>query len=266
MAAQHSRYGDYSTRYRFNGKEQDEATGFYYYGARYYEPNLSRWLSTDPLAEKYQGFSPYNYTLNNPINLVDPDGRVVEDTFKVLNNGKIKKVDNKKYFDKEGNEVDKLISEKTGESIKVKAGVLKGTKITKIKEERKMQTIDVSKEENAVQLFMFLSKSTTKLKEFAIVYFDNKKSYIYTSFTKATAHGLEYLIYQNKTSKIQIHMHSHPGFNVDPSPPDISSVKYLKNRGHNEIRAYIYSPIYNSLKPYDENSTWEIPEIILTPK
>ena len=77
MAAQHSRYGDYSTRYRFNGKEQDEATGFYYYGARYYEPSLSRWLSVDPLAEKYQGFSPYNYTLNNPIMLVDPDGRVV---------------------------------------------------------------------------------------------------------------------------------------------------------------------------------------------
>jgi len=75
MAAQHSRYGDYSTRYRFNGKEQDEATGFYYYGARYYAPSLSRWLSTDPLAEKYQGFSPYNYTLNNPVIMIDPDGQ-----------------------------------------------------------------------------------------------------------------------------------------------------------------------------------------------
>ena len=78
MAAQHSRYGDYSTRYRFNGKEQDQATGFYYYGARYYAPSLSRWLSTDPLAEKYQGFSPYNYTLNNPVMLVDPDGMRVK--------------------------------------------------------------------------------------------------------------------------------------------------------------------------------------------
>jgi len=78
MAAQHSRYGDYSTRYRFNGKEQDEATGFYYYGARYYAPSLSRWLSTDPLAEKYTSFSPYNYTLNNPIMLVDPDGMQVD--------------------------------------------------------------------------------------------------------------------------------------------------------------------------------------------
>ena len=81
MAAQHYRYGDYSTRYKFNDKEQDQATGFYYYGARYYAPSLSRWLSTDPLAEKYQGFSAYNYTLNNPINLVDPDGRSVETDF-----------------------------------------------------------------------------------------------------------------------------------------------------------------------------------------
>jgi len=88
MAAQHYRYGDYSTRYRFNGKEQDEATGFYYYGTRYYEPNLSRWLSTDPLAEKYQGFSPYNFTLNNTVRLVDFDGRSVDD---IVIRGKEKK-------------------------------------------------------------------------------------------------------------------------------------------------------------------------------
>jgi len=33
------------------------------------------WLGVDPLAEKYPSYSSYNYTLNNPINLVDPDGR-----------------------------------------------------------------------------------------------------------------------------------------------------------------------------------------------
>ena len=87
MAAQHSRYGDYSTRYRFNGKEQDEATGFYYYGARYYAPSLSRWLNVDPLAEKYQGFSSYNYTLNNPVMFVDPDGRSVDDIVFFNRNG-----------------------------------------------------------------------------------------------------------------------------------------------------------------------------------
>jgi len=102
MAAQHSRYGDYSTRYKFNGKEQDEATGFYYYGARYYAPSLSRWLSTDPLAEKYQGFSPYNYTLNNPVRFVDPDGRFVSRTrawwYKIWHRGTVGKDKGGEYF------------------------------------------------------------------------------------------------------------------------------------------------------------------------
>ena len=64
-------------RYLFNGKELDEETGLYYYGARYYDPMESRWLSVDPMAEKYAGWSPYNYTLNNPVNLIDPDGKDV---------------------------------------------------------------------------------------------------------------------------------------------------------------------------------------------
>jgi RHS repeat-associated protein len=67
--------GTYSNRWKFNGKELDNDTGLYYYEARYYDPSLSMWMSVDPLAEKFPGWSPYNYTLNNPINLVDPDGR-----------------------------------------------------------------------------------------------------------------------------------------------------------------------------------------------
>ena len=74
MAAQHAG-GTYATRYKFNGKELDPQTGYYYYGARYYDPVVSRWLSIDPLAEKYPGLSPYNYTANNPVMLVDPDGK-----------------------------------------------------------------------------------------------------------------------------------------------------------------------------------------------
>ncbi|WP_236255547.1 RHS repeat-associated core domain-containing protein [Chryseobacterium indoltheticum] len=60
--------------YKFNGKELDAETGYYYYGARYYNPRVSLWLNVDPLAEKMPSWSPYVYTFNNPINLVDPDG------------------------------------------------------------------------------------------------------------------------------------------------------------------------------------------------
>ncbi len=47
----------------------------YYYGARYYNPRVSQWLSVDPLAEKHPNESPYIYTSNNPIIYIDPDGR-----------------------------------------------------------------------------------------------------------------------------------------------------------------------------------------------
>ncbi|EAS20175.1 hypothetical protein BBFL7_02576 [Flavobacteria bacterium BBFL7] len=68
----------YQTEFKFNGKELDSETGMYYYGARYYDPSLSIWMSVDPLAEQFPNFSPYNYTMNNPINMVDPDGRASE--------------------------------------------------------------------------------------------------------------------------------------------------------------------------------------------
>jgi RHS repeat-associated protein len=46
----------------------------YYYGARYYNPRESVWLSVDPLAELAPNMSPYRYAFNNPTNFVDPYG------------------------------------------------------------------------------------------------------------------------------------------------------------------------------------------------
>src|SRR5690606_26732046 len=62
-------------QYKYNGKEFDEETGNYFYGARYYDPKLSIFISVDPLAEKFPDKTPYHYVSNNPINLIDPDGR-----------------------------------------------------------------------------------------------------------------------------------------------------------------------------------------------
>ena len=60
-----------------SGKEKDSETGYYYFGARYYNPDLSLWLSVDPMSDKYPSLSPYNYCAWNPMKLVDPDGRDV---------------------------------------------------------------------------------------------------------------------------------------------------------------------------------------------
>ena len=74
---------DASNRWRYSGKEEQKALNSYLplidYGARMYDPTIARWMSVDPMAEKYYPLSPYNYCLGNPIILVDPQG----DTLKI---------------------------------------------------------------------------------------------------------------------------------------------------------------------------------------
>ncbi|EMB38907.1 RHS repeat-associated core domain-containing protein, partial [Treponema denticola ATCC 35404] len=90
--------------FRFTGKEMDEETGLYYYGARYLDPKYSRWLSGDPALNDYIPKAPiddeakkhnenlpgmggiyntinlhvYHYAGNNPVKYTDPDGREIE--------------------------------------------------------------------------------------------------------------------------------------------------------------------------------------------
>jgi len=71
------RNSSWNAPYTFSGKEKDVETGYGYFGARYYDSGLSVWLSVDPLSDKYPSMSPYNYCANNPVMLVDPDGRFI---------------------------------------------------------------------------------------------------------------------------------------------------------------------------------------------
>ena len=77
--------------YKFNGKQFDDETGLYYYGARYMNPVTSLWYGVDPLAEKYQFLGSYVYCSANPIKIIDVDGN---DEFHVNGNGNIIKVVN----------------------------------------------------------------------------------------------------------------------------------------------------------------------------
>lgn len=82
FGAKHVR-SDYSqltvNRYKYNGKEEQVTGNLDYldYGARMYESGLGRWFTKDPFSEKYVGISPYSYCLSNPVNAIDPDGKVV---------------------------------------------------------------------------------------------------------------------------------------------------------------------------------------------
>ncbi len=69
-----SNSGNANGKYKFTGKERDNETGYDYFGARYYDSRIGRWLSVDPLAEKYPEIAPFVYTHDNPICKIDPDG------------------------------------------------------------------------------------------------------------------------------------------------------------------------------------------------
>ena len=72
---QHSAFNILHWTHTFSAKERDSETGLSYFGARYYSSDLSVWLSVDPMSDKYPSTSPYTYCRNNPVILVDPNGK-----------------------------------------------------------------------------------------------------------------------------------------------------------------------------------------------
>ena len=67
---------DYKNNYKFTGKELDES-GLYYYGARYYNPVIGRFVSQDTWAgdlRNPQSLNKYSYVFNNPLKYIDPTG------------------------------------------------------------------------------------------------------------------------------------------------------------------------------------------------
>jgi RHS repeat-associated protein len=84
-------------RFGFNSMEKDDETygcgNAYDFGARIYDPRLGRWLSVDPLQQKYPDYTPYNYSLNSPLKYGDPDGNWVEvktTRYKMVDGQKVK--------------------------------------------------------------------------------------------------------------------------------------------------------------------------------
>jgi RHS repeat-associated protein len=70
--------------YKYTGKPMDDEFNLdiYYFGARYYNPAIGRWMAVDPMHSKYPGWSPYVYTLDNPMKYVDPDGRSADSSMR----------------------------------------------------------------------------------------------------------------------------------------------------------------------------------------
>ncbi|MGI6320319.1 MAG: RHS repeat domain-containing protein [Bacteroidales bacterium] len=257
----------WATPYKFNGKELDEETGLYYYGARYYTPQYGIWLSVDPLSDKFPHQSNYMYCSGRPVTVVDPDGR---DEWEVnYGTGKLSKVnENKHYVNDKGNritvkqgetysgsedlskytEVDKL-SNKSGESIDLTKGVL-GLKQT---QENDYQSFSMSTHSEAEKMYYFWAESTKS--EVAMCLLNNGSGHVGTDYN--SDYTTMPRIYENAYgSSISFMSHSH----TDGSPPsntvigmggkiggDLYAAKYSKYSFNREVydvqnaRIYMYN-------------------------
>ena len=111
-----------------SGKEKDSETGYYYFGARYYNSDLSLWLSVDPMSDKYPSLSPYNYCAWNPLKIVDPDGNKI---WIIGEDGTQYQYKDNKVYDKSGNEYsggDKFI-DKTYQALSDMSGTKEGLSV-----------------------------------------------------------------------------------------------------------------------------------------
>jgi RHS repeat-associated protein len=70
----HDRQNRVKQPYTYTGREYDRETGLYYYRARYYDAQIGRFITKDPIGFAGGDVNLYGYVLNNPINLVDPWG------------------------------------------------------------------------------------------------------------------------------------------------------------------------------------------------
>jgi len=79
----------YTTPYKFTGKELDKETGLYYFGARYYDVRVSRWISPDDRFDrmyKTMGLDVYCFVHGNPLLYMDPDGHGTMEFFQAMGN------------------------------------------------------------------------------------------------------------------------------------------------------------------------------------
>ena len=218
---------EHTMPYLFNGKELDSETGLYYYGARYYDPRVSIFLNVDPLAEKTM--TPYAYTNNNPIMLVDPDGREATDDYRLDKNGTIS------LIKKTNDNFDRLISQDGKNSIIInKKSTNNGSIISELVSPKQdkptyLDTLKTAKPGNisvgqtnnvndAVNLYNFLNINTEENIEYGLFKYNkgNNVNYLiatqreYDTMSKAFIYAMNN--YVGEYSNLIAFIHNHDGY------------------------------------------------------
>jgi RHS repeat-associated protein len=249
--------------FKYNDKELDlmHNLNMYDYSARYIDMANPRFMTIDPLAEKYYSVSPYAYCLNNPVNRIDPDGR---DVWEVNGQGEVvkrikdktqdafymvAKDDNGKYqrtktTDADGNE--------TYNSVSFEYGTVTDAK--KAGWFRDATSFSVANESSGANLFKFFADNT-KI-EFGLIHTQSDGSTVMTNHKEGEVNAtMTALKLSEKGQTVTSILHNHPnnsqpsGFRVGDTKGDKFAADYLPN-----VDRYVYQPQNNALVMYDNQS------------
>src|SRR5690554_4497825 len=266
--------GQYENAYKFNGKELDEATQMYYYGARYYDPRISIFVSVDPMAERTM--TPYQYVNNNPIRYVDPTGMSGEDWIDIdQKSGEIKITPNDENdivrLMENGNVVDSYEYGEKGSFKRDNEVERNGLYDMNGEYDSRGYKVHFQDASKADRFYKFAAQSD---KEFALVNIfyansvNNGQSTVLTNYSSRSVRGSKYaydILRKNPDAYLLNFSHSHPGKvdpktltpaypsgfdeNLNPVPRDGDRHRYLDGRKEFGNRIPDYHDIYIPQSP-----------------
>ena len=247
------------------GKEKDSESGFYYFGARYYDCDLSGlFLSVDPMSDKYPEISSYHYCHWNPIKSIDPNGNdewEINQYGRIVNRIKTTEHDAFYLVDKNGNRMMDDNYSVLYKSISFEYGAVKEMNSNNYTPHQ--MGFEIKDNSLGTDLFKFFADNTTV--EYGLVTTKGAGAYITTDYRESSVGGSILASWLDKKGTTILSVtHNHPGgskpsgFEKNDTHGDrFSALNFMISHGQ-RVHYFVYTKQdhkfthYDGIKIYDK--------------